>query len=88
MQILRAWDSQVTETALELLQGVVQQQLAKCSGYLSDSSDVFILTCFSSESAAARFAVHVIDDCMRQVAWPKALLKNVMCEEVGALKRW
>ncbi len=84
MQILRAWDSQVTATALAQLQDVVQQQLAKCSGYLSDSSDAFILACFSSESAAARFALHVIDECMRHVAWPEALLKNGMCEEVGA----
>jgi hypothetical protein len=84
MQILRAWDSEVTEAALELLQGVVQQQLTKCSGYLSDSGDAFTLTCFSSESAAIRFALHVIDDCMLQVAWPEALLNNVMCEEVGA----
>ncbi len=87
MQILRAWDSEVTETALGQLQDVVQQQLAKCSGYLSDSSDALILTCFSSESAAIRFALHVIDDCMQQVAWPEALLNNVMCEEVGALSK-
>ncbi len=88
MQILRAWDGEVTETALSQLQDVVQQQLTKCGGYLSDSTDAYILTCFSSEGAAIHFALHVIDMCMRQVAWPDALLNNGMCEEVGSLNEF
>ncbi len=64
------------------MQDIVRQQLQGLNGYLSDATDSFVLACFVSEAAAVRFALLVIHNCLHSVAWPQALLHNILCEEV------